>query len=131
LERTLGSGKVERIKGALPKVDAAMPLSTAVGSAQVIQFRQIYSIPVIRFLAVYSNRTQVCIVKQYTALVRAYRIFPTFIRSDRGAETPIMADIHYNLAVSERTEQGNSRKMEGMAIERILHVWNQHSQRSH
>jgi hypothetical protein len=29
-----------------------------------------------------------------------------FLRSDRGAETAIMADIHYNLGVSEKSEAG-------------------------
>jgi hypothetical protein len=42
-----------------------------------------------------SSRKQVSVAKQYISTVRHYNIVPARIRSDRGSETPFMADMQF------------------------------------
>jgi hypothetical protein len=64
-----------------------------------------------RLLWVYtgiSNRTQVSVAVQFCNAVRFHNKFPRIIRSDRGAETSIVADIQYDLGVLDMSEKNIS-----------------------
>lgn len=53
-----------------------------------------------------SARTQVAVAKQYARVVREYNWVPRYIRSDRGVETPIMADLHCSLSRANKVAEG-------------------------
>jgi hypothetical protein len=62
-----------------------------------------------RLLWVYagiSNRTQISVAKQFCITVQTYNVFPRIVRSDRGVETAIMADVQYSLGVYDKHNQG-------------------------
>src|SRR5271163_4868987 len=54
-----------------------------------------YSRKVIWFFVGTSNRTQVSVLRQYLHTVKSIGYCPNFLRTDRGRETPMMADAHY------------------------------------
>jgi len=54
-----------------------------------------YSRKIIWFFVGSSNRTQVSVLRQYLYTVKTVGYCPNFIRSDKGTETPMMADAHY------------------------------------
>jgi len=54
-----------------------------------------YSRRVIWFFVGTSNRTQVSVLRQYLYAVKRIGYCPNFLRTDRGRETPMMADAHY------------------------------------
>jgi transposase InsO family protein len=56
-----------------------------------------FSRKIIWFFVGSSNRTQVSVLRQYLNTIKAIGYCPNFLRSDRGRETPIMADAHYFL----------------------------------
>jgi hypothetical protein len=55
-----------------------------------------------------SNRTQVSVATQFCKAVQFHNKFPRIIRSDRGAETSILADIQYDLATTDMYDKGIS-----------------------
>ena len=55
-----------------------------------------------------TNRTQVSVATQFCKAVQFHNKFPRIIRSDRGAETSILADIQYDLAVTDMYDKGIS-----------------------
>ena len=64
-----------------------------------------------RLLWVYTgitNRTQVSVAVQFCKAVQFHNKFPHIIRSDRGAETSILADIQYDLGVVDMYEKSVS-----------------------
>jgi hypothetical protein len=46
-----------------------------------------------------SSRTEVSVVRQYLDVVQATGFTPEIIRSDRGVETPMLADAHFALRI--------------------------------
>jgi hypothetical protein len=54
-----------------------------------------YSRKIIWFFVGSSNRTQVSVLRQYLYTMKAVDYCPNLIRSDKGKETPMMADAHY------------------------------------
>ena len=54
-----------------------------------------YSRKIIWFFVGSSNRTQVSVLRQYLCTVKAVGYCPNLIRSDKGRETPMMADAYY------------------------------------
>jgi hypothetical protein len=54
-----------------------------------------YSRKIIWFFVGSSNRTQVSVLRQYLHTVKTVGYCPNLIRSDKGRETPMMADAHY------------------------------------
>jgi hypothetical protein len=54
-----------------------------------------YSRKIIWFYVGSSNRTQVSVVRQYLTAVKAMGYCPSFLRTDKGRETPMMADAQY------------------------------------
>ena len=55
-----------------------------------------------------TNRTQVSVATQFCRAVQFHNKFPRIIRSDRGAETSILADIQYDLGVTDMYDKGIS-----------------------
>jgi hypothetical protein len=55
-----------------------------------------------------TNRTQVSVALQYCKAVKFHNKFPRIIRSDRGVETSILADIQYDLGVVDMDDKGIS-----------------------
>ena len=55
-----------------------------------------------------TNRTQVSVATQFCKAVQFHNKFPRIIRSDRGAETSILADIQYDLAVTDMYDKSIS-----------------------
>lgn len=53
-----------------------------------------------------ASRKQVSVAKQYLETVRRYNVCPQRIRSDRGSETPFMADIHFQFYLQHLIDQG-------------------------
>ena len=51
--------------------------------------------------------TQVSVARQFLKAIKSIEKRPKMIRSDRGVETCIMADIQYSLEVHHRTQQNN------------------------
>jgi len=51
-----------------------------------------------------ASNTQVSVARQYLQAIKARGIRPRIIRSDRGSETAMMADMHYSLEVQYRTQ---------------------------
>jgi len=56
-----------------------------------------FSRKIIWFFVGSSNRTQVSVLRQYLHTVKAIGYCPNFLRTDKGRETPMMADAHYFL----------------------------------
>ena len=54
-----------------------------------------YSRKIIWFFVGISNRTQVSVVRQYLHAIKSVGYCPNYLRTDRGRETPMMADAHY------------------------------------
>jgi hypothetical protein len=54
-----------------------------------------------------ASNTQVSVARQYLQAIRALKIRPRIIRSDRGTETAMMADMHYSLEVHHRSQLFN------------------------
>jgi hypothetical protein len=54
-----------------------------------------YSRKIVWFFVGCSNRTQVSVLRQYLNTVKKLGYCPNFLRTDRGRETPMMADAHY------------------------------------
>lgn len=48
-----------------------------------------------------SSHTAVSVGAQYLDAIRQLEVIPVFIRSDRGGETTVMADIHWHLRMAE------------------------------
>ena len=44
-----------------------------------------------------SNRTQVSVLYQYLHTIKTLGYYPNYLRTDRGRETPMMADAYYYL----------------------------------
>lgn len=55
-----------------------------------------------------TNRTQVSVAAQYCKAVQFHNKFPQIIRSDRGTETSIVADIQYDLGITDMYDKGIS-----------------------
>jgi hypothetical protein len=55
----------------------------------------VYSRKIVWFFVGSNNRTQVSVLRQYLYTVKIIGYCPNFIRSDKGRETPMMADAHY------------------------------------
>jgi hypothetical protein len=58
-----------------------------------------YSRKIIWFYCGASNRTAISVVNQYFNAVQATGICPRFIRTDRGTETVLLADLHFSFYV--------------------------------
>jgi len=56
-----------------------------------------YSRKVIWFYVGNSNRTQLSVLRQYLSAVKARGLCPSFIRTDKGTETIMLADAHFSL----------------------------------
>jgi len=56
-----------------------------------------FSRKIIWFFVGSSNRTQVSVLRQYLHAIKAIGYCPNFLRTNRGRETPMMADAHYFL----------------------------------
>jgi hypothetical protein len=56
-----------------------------------------YSRKIIWFYVGVSNRTQVSVLHQYLHTIKTLGYCPNYLRTDRGRETPMMADAHYYL----------------------------------
>ena len=54
-----------------------------------------------------ASNTQVSVARQYLNAIKSLGIRPRIIRSDRGTETAMMADMHYSLEVRHRTQLYN------------------------
>jgi hypothetical protein len=58
-----------------------------------------FSRKIIWFYVGNSNRTPISVVRQYLNAVQSTGICPRFIRSDRGTETVLLADLHFSLFI--------------------------------
>jgi hypothetical protein len=58
-----------------------------------------YSRKIIWFYVGNSNRTAISVVRQYFTAVQATGICPHFIRTDRGTETVLLADLYFSLYI--------------------------------
>jgi hypothetical protein len=56
-----------------------------------------YSRKIIWFYVGNSNRTQLSVLRQYLLAVKARGLCPSFIRTDKGTETIMLADAHFSL----------------------------------
>ena len=56
-----------------------------------------YSRKIIWFYVGVSNRTQVSVLHQYLHTIKTLGYCPNYLRTDRGMETPMMADAYYYL----------------------------------
>jgi hypothetical protein len=56
-----------------------------------------YSRKIIWFYVGNSNRTQLSVLRQYLVAVKARGLCPSFIRTDKGTETIMLADAHFSL----------------------------------
>jgi hypothetical protein len=65
-----------------------------------------YSRRIIWFYCGNSNRTQASVARQYLEAVAKLGIRPKFIRSDKGSETPLIADAQYSFHKKLRRAQG-------------------------
>jgi hypothetical protein len=52
-----------------------------------------------------SNRTQLSILNQYLQAVKARGVCPSFIRTDKGTETILLADAHFSLYIEAALEE--------------------------
>jgi hypothetical protein len=67
-----------------------------------------YSRRIIWFYCGNSNRTQASVARQFLEVVAHYEICPRFIRSDKGSETPLVADAQYSFYKKRKEAQGVS-----------------------
>jgi hypothetical protein len=67
-----------------------------------------YSRRILWFYVGNSNRTQLSVVQQFLSAVQHYNLCPDYIRSDRGSETPLVADAQYNFYIHKRRAEGLS-----------------------
>src|SRR5436853_27510 len=58
-----------------------------------------FSRKIIWFYVGNSNRTPISVVRQYLNAVQTTGICPRFIRTDRGTETVLLADLHFSLFI--------------------------------
>lgn len=58
-----------------------------------------YSRKIIWFYCGNTNRTAISVVKQYFLTVSTLGICPRFIRTDKGTETVLLADLHFSLYI--------------------------------
>jgi len=58
-----------------------------------------YSRKIIWFYCGSSNRTQLSVLNQYLRAVKTRGICPSFIRTDKGTETILLADAHFSLYI--------------------------------
>jgi hypothetical protein len=56
-----------------------------------------YSRKIIWFYVGNSNRTQLSVLRQYLLAIKARGLCPSFIRTDKGTETIMLADAHFSL----------------------------------
>jgi hypothetical protein len=56
-----------------------------------------YSRKIIWFYVGNSNRTQLSVLRQYLSAVKVRGLCPSFIRTDKGTETIMLADAHFSL----------------------------------
>ena len=65
-----------------------------------------YSRRILWFYVGNSNRTQLSVVRQFLNAVQHYNLCPDYIRSDRGSETPLVADVQYSFYIESRKASG-------------------------
>jgi hypothetical protein len=65
-----------------------------------------YSRRIIWFYCGNSNGTQASVARQFLEAVAHYEICPRFIRSDKGSETPLLADAQYSFYKKRKEDQG-------------------------
>jgi hypothetical protein len=65
-----------------------------------------YSRRILWFYVGNSNRTQLSVVRQFLNAVQHYNLCPDYIRSDRGSETPLVADAQYSFYIQRRRADG-------------------------
>jgi hypothetical protein len=53
-----------------------------------------------------SNRTQLSVVRQFLNVVQEHNLCPDYIRSDRGSETPLVADAQYSFYIAKQRAEG-------------------------
>jgi hypothetical protein len=58
-----------------------------------------YSRKIIWFYCGSSNRTQLSVLNQYLRAVKARGVYPSFIRTDKGTETILLADAHFSFYI--------------------------------
>ena len=58
-----------------------------------------YSRKIIWFYCGNTNRTAISVVRQYFLAVSTFGICPRFIRTDKGTETVLLADLHFSLYI--------------------------------
>jgi hypothetical protein len=61
-----------------------------------------YSRRILWFYVGNSNRTQPSVVRQFLNTVQRYNLCPDYVRSDRGSETPLVADAQYSFYIQRR-----------------------------
>jgi len=69
-----------------------------------------YSRRILWFYVGNSNRTQLSVVRQFLTAVQRYGLCPTYIRSDRGSETPLVADAQYSFFIDKCRADGVSEE---------------------
>lgn len=55
-----------------------------------------------------SGRTAVSVLAQYIKTLREQRVLPELLRTDRGGETPLVADAHYDISNKKRSQADGS-----------------------
>jgi hypothetical protein len=68
----------------------------------------VYSRRIVWFYCGNSNRTQASVARQFLEAVAFYGICPRFIRSDKGSETPLIADAQFSFYKKRKEDQGLS-----------------------
>jgi hypothetical protein len=58
-----------------------------------------YSRKIVWFYVGSSNRTQLSVLRQYLRAIRARGLCPSFIRTDKGTETILLADAHFSFYI--------------------------------
>jgi hypothetical protein len=76
-----------------------------------------YSRKIIWFYVGNSNRTAISVINQYFNAVQAIGICPRFIRTDRGTETVLLADLHFSLFIEAALrEQWSEQEYQSLRI---------------
>jgi hypothetical protein len=76
-----------------------------------------YSRKIIWFYCGISNRTAISVANQYLNAVQAIGICPRFIRTDRGTETVLLADLHFSFFIEAALrEQWSEQDYESLQI---------------
>jgi len=76
-----------------------------------------YSRKIIWFYVGNSNRTAISVVNQYFNAVQAIGICPRFIRTDRGTETVLLADLHFSFYIEAALrEQWSEQEYQSLRI---------------